>query len=304
MAFQPGSGAPGSGGGRRGWLAAARSSQCRSAAWPARRKWNTTVRSVYGLTFTPAADLEVNDIRLELPLRPEAAAVHSSVRAIRAACGPRSSTGSGRGHSTASGSAPRRRDCTASCSAAPTPARCSISITPRRPARGRNGGQGGVTVRETAGAVLATAFSGPRKLKAGRAAHLRVLAAAHPGQAARLPRPISKARYYHTAPTTGSKDGRGNDPEPPAEALAAWRQVVNLHHASIYNPYINYPFIRTRELDGFHRPDARRQGQGQDLQHDPRTDQHGDRVMGAAQPRRRGHRQAAAAVATPGARNT
>lgn len=48
-------------------------------------------------------------------------------------------------------------------------------------------------------------------------------------------------RYYHN----------GLAPKPKDEEIIDGVKIVNLHHANIYNPYINYPFITTEEMKGF-----------------------------------------------------
>src|SRR5205823_5750310 len=43
----------------------------------------------------------------------------------------------------------------------------------------------------------------------------------------------------------------GGAPDPTPDALAAGCNVVNLHHANQYNPFINYPFIAVDKMKEF-----------------------------------------------------
>jgi hypothetical protein len=117
---------------------------------------------------------------------------------------------------------------------------------PAPPASWHNGGNGGLTIREQSGVVLASAFSGPRRVKAGESLDFEFSLLVTPV------RPLDSAahfrdRYYHCGDNWRA-DGTGNDPLPPEDALGAGVNVVNFHHASTLNPYINYPFLRTAEL--------------------------------------------------------
>ena len=203
---------------------------------------------VYQLTFTPSADLNVKDMRLELPCRPEAAqyilgAGHPG--GLR----PKDFRWQWTGpfNSFWLGSVTAGLHCKLLGGSYTGP---MVNLYhPAPPATWGNGGQGGVTVRDAADAVLATAFSGPRQLKAGQPLTFGFSLLITPVKPLD-PKTHFLTRYYHCG-DNWLKDGRGNDPAPGPEALAAGVNVVNLHHASIYNPYINYPFIRNQELADF-----------------------------------------------------
>ncbi|MDR1061751.1 MAG: DUF6067 family protein [Clostridiales bacterium] len=126
-----------------------------------------------------------------------------------------------------------------------------------------NGGAGGVTVRGAAGgsgdgsdghgggsggAALFAAYSGKRSMRKGETLNFMFDLAITPVK------PINKEEhwhdhYYHAVP----EDWR--------DVAAKGCNVVNLHHANRYNPYINYPFFETRALAGLveegHRQGAR-----------------------------------------------
>ncbi len=48
-------------------------------------------------------------------------------------------------------------------------------------------------------------------------------------------------RYYH----------RGDKPQPTDNDFKAGVKIINVHHANVYNPYINYPFIAVDEMKKF-----------------------------------------------------
>jgi hypothetical protein len=128
---------------------------------------------------------------------------------------------------------------------------------PAPPPTWGNGGKGGVSIREDGGRVLATAFSGPRVLKVGQPVTFEFALLVTPVKPLD-PATHFRTRYYHCG---DNWTPAGNDPAPTPEALAAGVNVVNLHHASIYNPYINYPFLKTAELkrltDDMHRKNVK-----------------------------------------------
>ncbi len=99
-----------------------------------------------------------------------------------------------------------------------------------------NGGRGGASVRESAGRVTFTAFSGPREMAAGEELEfcfsllvtpVKPLDAAHWSQ-----------RYFHIF-------------APPEEAVKAGATIINIHHANEVNPHINYPFLTAGKLAAY-----------------------------------------------------
>ncbi len=105
------------------------------------------------------------------------------------------------------------------------------------PATWHNGGKGGCTVTEVGDSqVLVKAYSGPRQLLAGQEITFEFALLATPVK------PLDTAahfrsRYYH-------------DVAPIDTVAKAGGNVINVHHANEYNPFINYPFIANDKLSG------------------------------------------------------
>jgi len=102
-----------------------------------------------------------------------------------------------------------------------------------------NGGKGRVTVRtdpSTRGAVM-TAASGERSLKRGEVLHYDFTLLITPFKPIEPPAHF-RERYFHAF-------------EPLDKVAAAGANVVNIHHASAINPYINYPFLRPAEMKSY-----------------------------------------------------
>lgn len=105
------------------------------------------------------------------------------------------------------------------------------------PASWGNGGKGGIAIREAGGATLVRAFSGPRTMRAGETLRYDLQLIVTPFH------PIDtdaqwRTRFYHRFA--------------PVDTIAATgATVVNVHHATPINPWINYPFIRHREMKAY-----------------------------------------------------
>ncbi|MDD8026504.1 MAG: DUF6067 family protein [Acidobacteriota bacterium] len=109
-----------------------------------------------------------------------------------------------------------------------------------------NGGRGSVTVRETKpGVVLYAASSGERTLEPGRDLHFDFILHLTPFK------PIDPRSHFATRFMHAYK--------PLDEVAAAGANVVNVHHATAINPYINYPFLRPAEMKAYI-DEARRRG--------------------------------------------
>jgi hypothetical protein len=108
------------------------------------------------------------------------------------------------------------------------------------PSSWSNGGLGGCHISEQADCVLFDAFSGPRELKCGEKITFHFSLLITPL------RPIDTdahwdQRYYHT--DTWEFDIPSLD-----KASKAGASVVNLHQGGSLNQFINYPFLRSAEL--------------------------------------------------------
>ncbi|MBN1346856.1 MAG: hypothetical protein JXQ73_29460 [Phycisphaerae bacterium] len=100
-----------------------------------------------------------------------------------------------------------------------------------------NGGKGGCRIVERGdGSVALVAYGGPRELAAGQTLRFDF------GLLITPVKPLDpdhwNQRYYH-------------DTVSPEVVKRAGARIVNLHHASHINPYINYPFLRTEGLAAY-----------------------------------------------------
>jgi hypothetical protein len=105
------------------------------------------------------------------------------------------------------------------------------------PASWGNGGRGGITIAETGGAVAVRAFSGPRAMAAGETQRFDLTLVVTPFH------PLDtdaqwRTRFYHRY-------------APVADIAASGATLVNVHHATPVNPWINYPFISWREMKAY-----------------------------------------------------
>jgi len=116
-----------------------------------------------------------------------------------------------------------------------------------------NEGRGRVTVKQETGAkgrpkaraVVMTASSGPRTLRAGETLHFDFTLLITPFKPI-VPRAHFAERYYHAF-------------TPLDEVAETGANVINVHHANAINPYINYPFLRVPEMKAYI-DDAHRRG--------------------------------------------
>ncbi len=101
-----------------------------------------------------------------------------------------------------------------------------------------NGGRGGCDIVAADGrTVLLRAYSGPRDVKAGETLHYYFSLLITPF------RPIDTraqwaTRFYHRY-------------DPVEKIAAAGANTINVHHATDINPFINYPFLRPREMKAY-----------------------------------------------------
>ena len=199
----------------------------------------------YRMCLTASSDLDLRDVRLELPMRPEAVPYLLGA-GYPGGARPADFRWAWQGpfNSFWLGSADVGLQCKLLGGSYTGP---MLNLYhPAPPASWHNGGKGGLAISERGGLVLASAFSGPRQVKAGQSLVFEFSLLTTPV------RPLDpgghlRTRYFHCGDNWRA-DGAGNDPLPPEEMLKAGVNVVNLHHASTFNPYINYPFLRSAEL--------------------------------------------------------
>ncbi|HUM78867.1 MAG TPA: DUF6067 family protein [Candidatus Saccharicenans sp.] len=115
-----------------------------------------------------------------------------------------------------------------------------------------NDGRGSVRVEEVAARdkkdrkeVLFTASSGPRELKKGETLCFNFNLLLTPFKPINPGKHFSE-RYYHAY-------------KPVSEIAATGANVINVHHATDINPYINYPFLRPEKMKAYI-DEAHRQG--------------------------------------------
>jgi hypothetical protein len=105
------------------------------------------------------------------------------------------------------------------------------------PASWDNGGQGGCQYRSEASAYRVRCFSGPRRMSAGEVQHYDFHLLLTPFHTIN-PTTQWKTRFYHAF-------------KPVDEIAAAGANTINIHHATAINPYINYPFLRPKEMKDY-----------------------------------------------------
>lgn len=97
-----------------------------------------------------------------------------------------------------------------------------------------NGGAGGVRLFEGDARVVAQAYTGPVDLAAGEQLELEFALLITPVKPLD-PASHFRTRYYHAHSSID-------------EILATGANVVNIHHGSTINPFINYPFLAAHEM--------------------------------------------------------
>ena len=107
----------------------------------------------------------------------------------------------------------------------------------RLPTSWGNGGKGGIDIRPSGNAVEARNFTGPRILAAGDTLHFDFVGLITPFHALNTDFQWSH-RFYHRAAPIDTIVARGAN-------------VVNIHHATPINPYINYPFLAHEAMKAF-----------------------------------------------------
>ena len=92
-----------------------------------------------------------------------------------------------------------------------------------------NGGKGGIRIRTEGDTYSIVCYSGARTMKAGETLHFNVHVMLTPFKAIDPQRQFSE-RYFHAF-------------KPLSEVQKDGANVINVHHATDINPWINYPFL-------------------------------------------------------------
>jgi hypothetical protein len=101
-----------------------------------------------------------------------------------------------------------------------------------------NGGKGGCDFSERGDdTFLISSYSGPRRIQAGEELHFNFTLLITPFKPLDTDAQWTQ-RYYHRY-------------EPLDTIAAAGANVINVHHATEINPYINYPFLRPEEMKAY-----------------------------------------------------
>lgn len=100
-----------------------------------------------------------------------------------------------------------------------------------------NENKGGILISEKGKTVQIINYSGPRTMKKGEVLHFNftlLITPFHPID----PQFQWANRFFHSY-------------QPIDTILARGANVINIHHANAINPYLNYPFIATREMKAY-----------------------------------------------------
>ncbi|WP_242132538.1 glycoside hydrolase domain-containing protein [Aestuariivivens marinum] len=111
---------------------------------------------------------------------------------------------------------------------------------PEPPESWHNGGKGGFSIEKGDNETTARIYSGQRNFKKGETLVFELSFLITPVRQIDTKAQFDN-RYYHN----------GLDPMPKDDEITDGVKIVNLHHASKYNPYINYPFVATKEMKSF-----------------------------------------------------
>jgi len=193
----------------------------------------------YKIKVIPANDVEVRDIRLEIPFRSETAKYMIGM-GLPGSVLPQAHNAKWRGpyDSFWIGSADAGLWCELRGGSYSGP--LLNLYHPAPPAAWYNDDKGGYGIENTGVASKAVIYSGERKMHEGEALTFEWSV---------LITPVKKLdpagqftnRYYHN----------GGNPLPSDADLACGVKIVNLHHANNYNPHINYPFIAVDSMRWF-----------------------------------------------------
>lgn len=103
-----------------------------------------------------------------------------------------------------------------------------------------NGGKGGFSVHRKTGETVAVAYSGQRTLEAGKDVTFDFAMLVTPVKPLDMKGQFTN-RYYHNGPK----------PTPTQADLEAGVRIINVHQGNPYNPFINYPFLTVDKMKEF-----------------------------------------------------
>jgi hypothetical protein len=107
----------------------------------------------------------------------------------------------------------------------------------RMPTSWDNSGQGGITFKRDGARYQVNAFSGPRTMRAGEALHYDFVLRVTPFKTIK-PAEHFAERYFHKYEDLDTIQADGAN-------------VVNIHHATPINPWINYPFLEADAMRAY-----------------------------------------------------
>jgi hypothetical protein len=108
---------------------------------------------------------------------------------------------------------------------------------PEPPKSWNNEGKGGFRIERNSSETTATVYSGKRSLMAAEPVHFEWNLLITPVKQINYKSQFED-RYYHAV-------------APQEEDIRAGIKIINVHHANVYNPYINYPFLHVRQMKDF-----------------------------------------------------
>lgn len=215
----------------------------------------------YVYTVTPKRDIEIKDIRLEIPMKKEAVPYFMGM-GLPGQDMPRSYTGKWNTPETTVNnygvSIPVSKQMqwlwpfdSFWCGSDKAGIHCELRGTsysgpllnlyrPAYPGSWDNDGKGGFIIKQDDVQTVATVYSGARTLKKDEALTFDFALIITPVKKIDYKSQFTN-RYYHN----------GGKPTPSVEDVEAGVKVINVHHANSLNPFINYPFFTPDSLQSF-----------------------------------------------------
>lgn len=187
-------------------------------------------------TLTPGKDIDVRDIRLELPVKPDFSEYMMGM-GLPGGFTPESHTSKWKSTEDSYwiGSPEGGIHCEFVGGTFHGP---MLNLyKPEPPKSWNNGGKGGFRVEKGRSVTHVTVFSGKRMLKAAEPVSFEWNFLITPLKQINYKSQFED-RYYHAV-------------DPQEEDIRSGIRIINVHHANVYNPYINYPFIHVEQMRDF-----------------------------------------------------